>query len=402
VALNKPEQALDSYRESIRVRSGHAGTHYLLGDALIHVGKLDEAIASFGEALRLEPDFAAAVDGRCHALYAKGEVDEMLAWCEKLVTHFPDLAEVHANRGMAMLLKGDFDHGWPEYEWRMRCVEWSAAVPTLPIPLWDGGLLRGKTILLRMEQGFGDNIQFIRFAPLVKARGGNVLLECSRPLWRVFTGVAGVDQFVEMGARPTGVDAHAHLLSLPGLLGTTVDSIPARVPYLHADTALVDAWKEELAPHRGLKIGIAWQGNPQFKGDRRRSFPLERFAPLARLEGVQLFSLQKGFGSEQLEQGEKPFPVENLGPRLNDFIDTAGLLKNLDLVITPDTAVAHLAGALGVPIWVALPYTPDWRWMLGRTDSPWYPTMRLFRQSSPGDWQGTFETIAAEVAGLRK
>ncbi len=390
MALNKHAEALDCFRESIRLKPSQAVAQFLQGDALLQLGKLDEASASFEEALRLEPNFAAAVDGRCHALYSKGELDEMLAWCEKLERLYPDLAELHANRGMALLLKGDFDQGWPEYEWRMRSVEWAAAVPTLPIPLWDGGLLRGKTILLRSEQGFGDTLQFIRFAALVKARGGNVLFECAQPLWRVLSDVSGVDQLVEIGARPPGVDVLSHLLSLPGLLGTTPASIPARIPYLHADPELVAAWQEELAPYRGLKIGITWQGNPAFKGDRRRSFPLERFAPVARLEGVQLFSLQKGFGSEQLEQLEQPCPIENLGPRLNDFMDTAALIKNLDLVIAPDTAVAHLAGALGVPVWMAVPFTPDWRWMLGRTDSPWYPTMRLFRQSAPGDWHGVF------------
>jgi hypothetical protein len=326
----------------------------------------------------------------------------MLAWCDKLGRLYPDLAELHANRGMALLLKGDFDQGWPEYEWRMRSVEWAAAVPTLPIPLWDGGLLRGKTILLRAEQGFGDTLQFIRFAPLVKGRGGRVLFECPGPLRRVLAGVSGVDQFVETGARPPGVDVLAHLLSLPGLLGTTPNNIPAAIPYLHADPERVAAWKEELASHPGLKIGITWQGNPAFKGDRRRSFALKRFAPVARLEGVRLFSLQKGFGIEQLEQSEDPLPVESLGPRLDDFVETAAVIKNLDLVISPDTAVAHLAGALGVPVWVTLPFTPDWRWMRERTDTPWYPTMRLFRQSAPGDWHGMFETIAAEVARLRK
>ena len=221
MALNRHAEALDCFRESVLLKPGQAVNHYLLGNALMQLDKLDEAVASFGEALRLQPDFAAAVDGRCHALYSKGELDEMLAWCEKLERLYPDLAELHANRGMALLLKGDFDQGWPEYEWRMRSVEWAAAVPTLPVPLWDGGLLRGKTILLRAEQGFGDTIQFIRFASLVKVRGGNVLFECPGPLWRVLAGVSGVDQFVEIGARPPGVDVHAHLLSLPGLLGTT-------------------------------------------------------------------------------------------------------------------------------------------------------------------------------------
>jgi hypothetical protein len=194
--------------------------------------------------------------------------------------------------------------------------------------------------------------------------------------------------------------------SLPAILGTTLATIPAKIPYLQADPALEATWKEELARIRGFKIGIAWQGNPNYGSDRLRSIPLARFAQLARLDGVQLFSLQKGFGSEQVEQLAKEFTVINLGPDLDEtagtFMDTAAVMKNLDLVVTSDTAIAHLAGALGVPVWVALAYVPDWRWLLQRADSPWYPTMRLFRQSVPGDWNGVFERIAAEVAGLVK
>jgi hypothetical protein len=324
--------------------------------------------------------------------------------CEKILRLQPNVAEAHVNRGIALLLKGDMEQGWPEYEWRMRSVEWAAAVKTLPIPLWDGGLLRGRTILLRPEQGLGDTIQFIRYAPLVKQRGGTVVFECPKALKQILAGCPGIDQVVEQGLPlPAGVDVHAHLASLPALLGTTLSNIPATIPYLHADPALEASWREKLAANPGFKIGIAWQGNPSYRGDGQRSVPLTRFATLAGLPGVRLFSLQKGKGCEQVQQVAGQFSVIDLGPRLDEtagaFMDTAAVMKNLDLVITSDTAIAHLAGALGVPVWVALAFIPDWRYLLERTDSPWYPTMRLFRQSTPGDWNGVFERIAAEVAG---
>jgi hypothetical protein len=220
-----------------------------------------------------------------------------------------------------------------------------------------------------------------------------VIFECPKPLLSLLKSCAGIDRLVRQGEEVPSFDLQAPLLSLPGIFRTSLETIPAEVPYLLADPGLVGHWRRELAGMTGFKAGIAWQGNPKYEKDRDRSIPLERFEPLARCSAVHLLSLQKGTGVEQLQALAGRFPVTELGSRLDDFIDTAALIMNLDLVITCDTAVAHLAGALGVPVWVALSFVPDWRWVLDRSDSPWYPTMRLFRQTERGNWGDVFEEI---------
>ena len=244
-------------------------------------------------------------------------------------------------------------------------------------------------------------MQFIRYARLVKQRGGTVIFECPRRLARLLKSCPGIDVLVESGAPLPPFDVHAPLLSLPRLLGTTLATIPADVPYLFADAALVESWKRVLGSNQIFKVGIAWQCDPRYNIAAHRSPPLRQFAPLARLPGVQLYSLQKGAGTEQLRDVAGQFAVTDFGERLDEesgpFMDTAALMRNLDLVIVVDTSLAHLAGALGVPVWVALPFAPCWRWLLGREDSPWYPTMRLFRQTQPGDWDGVFVRMAQEL-----
>jgi hypothetical protein len=263
-------------------------------------------------------------------------------------------------------------------------------------------------MLLYGEQGLGDAFQFIRYAKMVKDRGATVIVECHAPLMKLFANVQGIDRLLPFGAPLPPFDVQTPLYSLPFLLGTTLNTVPAAVPYVYADPGLVEHWRRELdrlAPRsglgRGLRIGIAWQGNPTFRDDRWRSIPLARFEPLAKVENVQLISLQKGHGTEQLRGVAGHFDVVNLGNKLDEaagpFMDTAAIMKNLDLVISSDTAVPHLAGALGVPVWVALPHVPDWRWLLQREDSPWYPTMRLFRQARDGDWESVFGRMADEL-----
>jgi hypothetical protein len=253
-----------------------------------------------------------------------------------------------------------------------------------------------------MEQGLGDTLQFIRYAPLVKERGGTVLVECPASLIPLLSSCAGIDRSVPEGSALPDFQVHVPLMSLPRIFGTTLATIPSNVPYLNADERLVESWREKLRSITEFKIGIAWQGNPNHKWDRHRSIPLAQFAPLARLPGVRLVSLQKVHGTEQLKDGH--FPILDLGPDLDGsngaFMDTAAVMKNLDLVVTTDTAIAHLAGALGVPVWVALSRIADWRWMFEREDSPWYPTMRLFRQSELGNWKPVFERMAGEVEKL--
>jgi hypothetical protein len=297
------------------------------------------------------------------------------------------------------LLTGDFERGWAEYQWRWKAeqCQWR----DFSQPLWDGRPLEGRTILLHAEQGLGDTIQFVRYAALVKQRGGGVVVECPTPLLSLLASCERIDRLMGRGDELPAFDLQAPLLSLPGIFHTSLDTIPADGPYLFADPGLVGRWRQELGGIAGFKIGIAWQGNPKNPDDRNRSIPLSDFEPLAGCSAVRLLSLQKEAGTEQLQKVAGRFPVIDLGSRLDEaagaFMDTAAVMMNLDLVVTSDTAIAHLAGALGVPVWVAISFVPDWRWLLDRSDSPWYPTMRLFRQTRLGDWAGVFEEIKAAL-----
>jgi len=295
---------------------------------------------------------------------------------------------------MIWLLQGDFERGWPEYEWRWNTAE----QPPLHFeqPQWMGEPLDGKTILLHAEQGFGDTIQFVRYATFIKNLGATVILECPKPLIPLLASCRAVDRVVEQGELRESYDFHAPLLSLPTVFKTSLTTIPATVPYLFADPRLVDRWREALAGIRGFRIGINWRGRPGRGAYRRRDIPLELFASLAALPGVQLISLQREGDVDLASFANRASivaPGSDIDTANGAFMDTAAIMKNLDLVITSDTSIPHLAGALGVPVWLALPFVPDWRWLLNRSDSPWYPTMRIFRQRSATDWLDVFKQI---------
>ncbi len=305
---------------------------------------------------------------------------------------------------MIWLMQGDLERGWVEYEWRWR----GDSYPARPFrqPAWDGSPLQGRTILLHAEMGLGDTLHFIRYAPLVQRRGGRVLVECQPPLLRLLGRCPGIDGLFPRGAALPAFDVHAGLMSLPRLFGTTLANVPAEVPYLFAEPDRVQQWGRELGQEPGFRIGIVWEGSRSNPYRRFRDFPPTCFEPLARLEGVRLLSLQKGAGEEALREIAGRFSVTDLGPRLDRdtgaFVDTAAVLMNLDLVIACDSAMGHLAGALGVPVWLALGHPPEWRWLLQGESTPWYPTMRLFRQDASRDWAPVFQRMAAEVeASLR-
>jgi len=426
-------EAVRSYREALRCQPDSPEAHYNLGNVLNQMGNVQDAAASFGEALRWRPGYVGAHNNLGLALAAQGQFAEAMVCYREALRHEPDLAEAHYNVGNALiqmgnvqeaetcylealrhgpdlpgahlglstlwLLLGNFEQGWPEYEWRWQMKDFPSSPRSQP--KWDGRLLDGKTILLHAEQGLGDTLQFIRYAAVVKQRGGTVVAECQPSLLGVLAGCPGIDQLVREGEPLPACDVQAPLLSLPGLCGTALATIPAEVPYLVAYRSRVEHWRDRLAAVSGFKVGICWQGYPGHKNDRRRSVPLEQFVPLAEVPGLRLVSLQKGPGSEQWTALAGHWPVAGLPGQAEEpsegWVDTAALVCALDLVITVDTAVAHLAGALGVPVWVALPFSPDWRWLLGRADSPWYPTMRLFRQTRLGHWSDVFERIAAEL-----
>jgi Tfp pilus assembly protein PilF len=395
----KLHEAAACFQQAIRVAPGYVDAHNNLGVVHIKLGKADEAVACLQEALRLKPENADAHSNLGNALKSQLKLEEALASYERALGIKPDHAEAHWNQALTWLLMGNFQQGWPEYEWRWK--KSNSPAGGLPQPLWDGSPLKGHAILLHAEQGLGDTLQFIRYAPLVKERGGKVIVECQPPLLRLLGSCPGIDQLVAQGSGLPEFEFHAPLLSLPHILGTTLATIPAETPYLFADDALVEHWRQELGSPQAFKIAIAWQGALGNVRDAERSVSLVEFAPLAEVAGVQLISLQKGPGSEQISQAGDRLAVMDMGAKTPaDFMDTAAILRNVDLVVTVDTALAHLAGALGVQVWVVLPFYPDWRWLLDRADSPWYPTMRLFRQTERGNWQQVFDRMRTALLAI--
>jgi Flp pilus assembly protein TadD len=391
-----------SARRAAELQPDLPQAHNGLGEVLRDRGELAEAIDCYRRALELRPDFAEACNNLGIVLAQSGRAEEAIDSFRRAIQLRPQYAKAHHNLGITLLRYGDFEQGWQEYEWRLLCAPEPPA--RLDQPRWGGEPLQGRTILLHAEQGLGDTIQFIRYALLVQQRGGRVLVVCSGGLTRLLAGCPGVDGLLNAGPPLPLFDVHAPLLSLPGIFGTNLASIPAVVPYLSAEPDLVQKWAAEVRARPGLKVGIAWQGNPKNPDSRWRSVPLALFAPLAQVPGVQLFSLQKGPGSEQLSAVADSWPITDLASRLDEesgpFLDTAAVMTHLDLVITVDTATAHLAGALGVRTWVALAFVADWRWLQEREDSPWYPTVRLFRQRQPGNWAEVFERMAAAFGSL--
>jgi tetratricopeptide (TPR) repeat protein len=395
-----PAEALPHYEQALRSEPDAPAHHSNLGNVLTQLGRPQEAEAHCRKAIQLQADFVNAYHNLANALAAQGRLDEALQSVEHVLRLNPNHAGARHCRALWRLQQGHFAEGWPEYEWRWKLPD-MVGRPCRE-PLWDGSPLNGRTILLWAEQGLGDTLQAIRFAPLVKQRGGTVVVECQAPLVPLLSRCAGIDRLVPRGSPAPAVDVQAPLMSLPWLLGVTLETLPAEVPYLFADPALVERWRRELEGPPSFKIGIAWQGNPLYSGDSMRSIPLKHFAALARLPGIRLFSLQKGIGSEQRQAMLGQFYVVDLGCRLDEttgaFMDTAAVLQNLDLVVTSDTSVAHLAGGMGVPVWVALTIGCDWRFFQHRHDNPWYPTMRLFRQTRFGDWDEVFARMAEELA----
>jgi len=373
-----------------------------LGLVRMSQGQLASAIAYYRQALELKPDFAQVYSNLGIALELQGDFAEGLWHFQTALAIRPNFASAHLNRAVSWLRDGDFVRGWHEFEWRWHCEHFRTR--RLPSPVWIGQAMPGQTILLQAEQGLGDTIQFVRYAPLVKQRCGRVIVQCQNPLQKLLGRCEGIDELVSPSEPLPKYDAQAPLMSLPRVFGTTLASVPAAVPYIVADEGLVDQWRQRRAPIPGFRVGIAWQGNSRYVADMLRSAPLRFFSPLARVPGVQLMSLQKGNGVEQLDEVTSLMPIIQFGPEIDGdagaFMDTAAIMRNLDLVISSDTSIVHLAGAMGLPVWVALGFSADWRWLAGREDCPWYPTMRLFRQTRLGDWEELFHRIAGELKAL--
>ena len=389
--LGRLDDAEASYHKALSIRSDYTEAYSNLGALYNEWGKHEDAAASCRKALTINPDFAEAHGNLGGALQKLGKFDEAAASCRKALTIKPDYAEAHSNLGIISLLMGDFETGWPEYSWRQFEDDSVLKIRAYPQPFWDGEDLTGKTIFVYPEQGLGDIIQFVRYLPMVRKRGGYVAFDVPPSMMRLFRDLDGIDIALKHGDLLPPFDCHIPLLEFPRLFGTTLDTIPASAAYLHADEELTDAWAERLGPRQGFRIGLVWGGNPGHLNDHNRSTDPELFRPLIETPGVEAFSLMVGRDGEAARVfGDG---LSDLAPHLGDFADTAAAIAHLDLVISVDTAPAHLAGALGAPVWTLLPFNPDWRWMLDRDDSPWYPSMRLFRQETPGDWEGVFQEV---------
>lgn len=394
------DEAIEAYRKATQCDPQGAEYFNNLGLALQQAGRHAEALEAYGQALRLNDRLPEAHRNMADALKEEGDLPAALAHYRRALLLRPDYYTTWWNLSLAMLLAGRLREGFALHHWRRH--------PQVPIdtyphhlrgPRWDGTPFDGKTLLLHCEQGFGDAIQFLRFLPQVKALGGQVVLEVPVGLLRLAVALKGPDRcvaFAEDHPPDEPYDLHASVMDLPALLGTTEATIPQGIPYLRAPEPLVRRWQERFDPQR-FHVGLIWAGNPKHGNDHNRSCDAELMAMLGPVDGVWFWSLQKGPAAAQLERLRRHLPVEDVSESLTDFAETAAVMMHLDLVISVDTAAAHLAGALGRPVWLALPFAPDWRWMLNRDDSPWYPTMRLFRQPERGRWPEVFSAMARRL-----
>jgi hypothetical protein len=398
---SKVQEAAALAERALRQEPGCALAHEVLGLVMQAKDRLPEAIAHLGQSLALQPGSIRAHNelGRCY--YLLEDLDRALFHFERTLFLQPNHVFAHFNRGTVLLKRRFCREGWFEYEWRALAglVQW----PTVPLPRWDGSPLQGRSILVHTEQGLGDVLLFVRFLPALKRQGARVVFACQKALHTLLKPLTCVDEWFPID-EPGKITFQVccSLLSLPGLLDVEEATIPREVPYVPVDPERVERWRPRIAALPGLKVGICWQGSPTFQGDHRRSISLAHFAPLAAVPGVTLVSLQKGQGVEQIEanRGRVPLVVFDDLDRDAALVDTAAIMQHLDLVVTSDTSIPHLAGALGRPVWVMLPMGCDWRFLSGRADSPWYPTMRLYRQKSFRDWPGVFAEVAAALQAV--
>lgn len=403
--LGRNEEAVESYDRALMLRPDVAEAYCGRGHSLTNLRRFDEAIRSHDQALKLDPHLAEAHCGRGVACAELGQIEEALAGFVRARELRPNYAEAHVNEAMYRLLLGDFERGWEEYEWRWTTSQLRSHKRDFAQPLWRGAEdVTGKTVLLHAEQGLGDTIQFARYAPLLAARGARVILEVQAPLHALMTTMSGAAQVIAAGDPLPDFDLQCPLLSLPLAFRTRLDTIPCDIPYLSAPADKVAAWRNRLGERTKPRIGLVWAGNPRKelpnvnRIDRERSVALDQLAPLFEVEVCSFYSLQKGDDAvKQLRDGAWRGRVVDFTDDLHDFSDTAALIENLDLVIAVDTSVLHLAGALGKPVWLMNRFNNCWRWLRERDDTPWYPSLRQFRQDATHDWNRVIARVAAAL-----
>jgi Flp pilus assembly protein TadD len=397
-------EAMEVWEKTVRQHPDFVEPVIAMGNALCAQQRFAEARRYLRQALSLAPDNAEALHLLAVSLHQEGNCKEARSYYERAIGLSPESAVMRANFGKLLLLLGDLPAGFRENEWRVKKPDIRKYYfhGVLAKPAWQGEIFSGKQLLVHKEQGLGDIIQFVRYLPMVKERGGTVAFSSPPELMGLFSRLTGVDVLVEHTTAALGnlvFDLVVPLLSLPHIFGTTLKTVPSPVPYTTADPALAARWRSSLPVADGkMRIGLVWAAKMTDEHSRKRSCGLAALKPLLSVPGTSFFSLQKGEGAKQLRGCASP--ITDLTEGLHDFAETAALIASLDLVITVDTSVAHLAGAMGKPTWVLQTYLPDWRWMLAREDSPWYPTVRLFRQPEPGDWESVAAQAAAALAEL--
>jgi tetratricopeptide (TPR) repeat protein len=399
--LGRPSEALASIDWALAFGVSEVAEAYNgRGMVLFDLHRPEEALTCFNSALAHRPDYTEAEINRGNMLVDLRRIDEALASCEAVLAREPENPDAHWNRGLIRLASGDFARGWPDYEWRAKKQE-DNDVRRFAGVRWNGAeSVAGKTILLHAEQGFGDTIQYVRYVALLAESGANVVIEAPDSLKPLIAHLPGVSSVVNRSEPKPPFDLHCPLLSLPLAFNTTLQTIPADVPYLHAPAERVERWRGRLPAKKALRIGVVWSGNPAHRNDRNRSIPLDRMVAALSDPRLAVVGLQRDLRDDDRRVlSERPHVVP-LGPEFADFADTAAVVSLLDLVISVDTSVAHLAGAMGKPVWILLPFSGDWRWMFEGEKSPWYPTARLFRQSVLGDWDSALARVGGSLEAL--
>ena len=381
------EKAVEAYQKAVQIQPDYVAAYNNLGIIWQKQGKLEQAIQVYHKTLVIRPNYPQAHNNLANTLKEQGKLKQAVQAYHKAIEINPGYADAHKNLGIALLLQSEFQQGWREYEWRLKSDD--LCIGNRDQTRWDGSSLNGKTILLYAEQGFGDTIQFIRYAHLLAEYDTEIIVECQPELLKLFKNIDIIKKLITVGESSPNFDVHASLLSLPGILGTDLESIPAEIPYLYAKPGSYT----DLSPCSKFKVGIVWAGALKHPNDNNRSVELPQFSVLFDREACQFYSLQVGKRRDDIIRYNYSYTVIDLGVNFTSFFDTAAAILELDLVISVDTAVAHLAGALGKPVWILLPFIPDWRWLLKREDTPWYPRMRLFRQTDTRDWAEVLQKV---------
>ena len=398
---NDPEQGVALLKRAIELRPGNASWYAHLSSLCRATYRIDDALATGQESVRLEPNNPDHLVNLSLIFTDADDREKAIACLLRALGLKHDHADGHLALAQILLASGDFEPGWMEYEWRNQTEAGKATMPAMTSAPWNGMCIPNGRLLLVGDQGYGDTIQFARYIGMAAQRVQEVVLGCSAEMGPLLRDIPGVTQYCHRWNDVPGHAAHCRLSSLPYLFHTKPDTIPAEIPYLKADPARVAAWRDRLnslLPAGIRRIGLAWTGRPTHPNDRRRSVPLARLLPLADAGPATFVSLQKPMPTSDLESMAQFPGMIDLSNDLTDFGETAALMENLDLIVTVDTAMGHLAGALGKPVWIMIPKAADWRWMLGRSDSPWYPSARLFRQDRPGDWDSVMESVRSALA----